>query len=105
MTGIGRTHLRERLSDLSLRWRIGAFVMLGLVGIFALFGILGSALAQDGRQRTIDQWSAASIRAGFSALQLDLTPGNYVLICNEPGHFAAGMHLQLTVLAAPAGDE
>lgn len=41
----------------------------------------------------------------FSALQLDLEPGNYLLICNEPGHFAAGMHLQLTVLAAPGGDE
>jgi len=61
MTGIGRTHLRERLSDLSLRWRIGAFVMLGLVGIFALFGILGSTLAQDGRQRTIDQWSSLTL--------------------------------------------
>jgi len=41
----------------------------------------------------------------FSALELDLTPGNYLLICNEPGHFAAGMHLQLTVLPEPAGDE
>lgn len=46
------------------------------------------------------------VNAGrFSALQLDLAPGNYVLICNEPGHFAAGMHLQITVLAAPGGDE
>lgn len=41
----------------------------------------------------------------FSGLQLHLEPGNYLIICNEPGHFAAGMHLQITVLAAPGGDE
>jgi len=29
---------------------------------------------------------------------VDLTPGNYVLFCNEEGHFAAGMHTTLTVL-------
>jgi uncharacterized cupredoxin-like copper-binding protein len=28
---------------------------------------------------------------------LTLTPGHYVLICNEPGHYAAGMHTTLTV--------
>jgi uncharacterized cupredoxin-like copper-binding protein len=26
-----------------------------------------------------------------------LTPGHYVLICNEPGHYAAGMHATLNV--------
>ncbi len=26
-----------------------------------------------------------------------LTPGTYVLICNEPAHYAAGMHLAYTV--------
>lgn len=41
----------------------------------------------------------------FSGLGLTLTPGTYLLICNEPGHFAGGMHLQLTVLPAPSGDE
>lgn len=41
----------------------------------------------------------------FSGLGLDLAPGVYMVICNEPGHFAAGMHLQLTVLPLPGGDE
>jgi uncharacterized cupredoxin-like copper-binding protein len=41
----------------------------------------------------------------FSGLALDLAPGTYLLICNEPGHFAAGMYVQFTVLASPGGDE
>ena len=58
MKVIARRNLAEQLSELPLRWRIGAFVLLGLAGIFTLFGLLGSALAQDGRQRTINQWSS-----------------------------------------------
>ena len=61
MKAIARTHLAEQLSGLPLRWRIGVFVLLGLAGIFTLFGLLGSALAQDGRQRTINQWSSLSV--------------------------------------------
>jgi uncharacterized cupredoxin-like copper-binding protein len=30
-------------------------------------------------------------------LTLELTPGKYLLFCNEEGHFAAGMHAYLTV--------
>ena len=41
----------------------------------------------------------------FSGLGLDLAPGVYLVLCNEPGHFAAGMHLRLLVLPAPSGDE
>jgi len=43
--------------------------------------------------------------ARFSGLGLDLAPGTYMVICNEPGHFAAGMHVQIIVLPAPSGDE
>jgi uncharacterized cupredoxin-like copper-binding protein len=41
----------------------------------------------------------------FSGLGIDLAPGVYMLICNEAGHFAAGMHIQILVLPAPSGDE
>ena len=58
MRPIARRDLAERLSRLPLRWRIGALVLLGLVGIFTLFGLLGATLAQDGRERTIRQWSS-----------------------------------------------
>jgi len=30
-------------------------------------------------------------------LTLKLTPGHYALICNQPGHYAAGMHLDFVV--------
>jgi uncharacterized cupredoxin-like copper-binding protein len=30
-------------------------------------------------------------------MPLTLQPGHYVLFCNEPGHFAGGMHAELTV--------
>ena len=30
-------------------------------------------------------------------LVMDLAPGRYVVFCNQPGHFAGGMHLVLTV--------
>jgi len=28
---------------------------------------------------------------------LDLAPGNYVLICNQPAHYLLGMHIAFTV--------
>lgn len=31
------------------------------------------------------------------SLTVNLAPGHYVLICNLPGHYAAGMHAGLTV--------
>ena len=38
------------------------------------------------------------IGAGCTAtLTLDQDAGNYVLICNRPGHDPAGMHAPLTV--------
>jgi len=41
----------------------------------------------------------------YSGLALDLAPGVYTVICNELGHFGAGMHLTLVILPAPGGDE
>ena len=31
------------------------------------------------------------------SIQLTLAPGNYLLVCNVPGHYAAGMVLAFTV--------
>jgi uncharacterized cupredoxin-like copper-binding protein len=40
----------------------------------------------------------ADLKAGASAAKtFDLKPGHYVVICNLPGHYSAGMHADLTV--------
>jgi uncharacterized cupredoxin-like copper-binding protein len=33
----------------------------------------------------------------FKSIDLNLAPGNYLLLCNVPGHYAAGMEIPLTV--------
>lgn len=39
-----------------------------------------------------------AISPGVSVqLTASLTPGNYVFLCNEAGHYALGMHVQVTV--------
>ncbi len=68
--------LGERVSGLPLRWQIGTFVVLGLIGIFALFGVLGSAIADDGKQRTLKEWlSVATSTAGFIDSDIELRFG------------------------------
>ena len=38
------------------------------------------------------------IEAGKTVdLTVDLQPGHYLMICNLPGHFAEGMHIEFTV--------
>ena len=40
----------------------------------------------------------SDLKAGASGSKtFDLTPGHYVVICNLPGHYAAGMRADLTV--------
>jgi len=42
--------------------------------------------------------SGSSLRPGETRLlATTLDPGHYVLVCNLPGHFKAGMHVDLTV--------
>jgi uncharacterized cupredoxin-like copper-binding protein len=50
---------------------------------------------EDGKVGGID-----TIAAGKSAsVTIDVTPGQYVLICNVPGHYQLGMHAAFTVQA------
>ena len=45
-----------------------------------------------------DKGEVSELDPGKSgALTVNLKPGNYVLICNVPGHFAAGMWTEFTV--------
>jgi uncharacterized cupredoxin-like copper-binding protein len=45
-----------------------------------------------------NQGEVEDLAAGASGdLTLDLPPGHYALICNLPGHYAGGMHADLTV--------
>lgn len=107
--------LRDRILRLSLRWRVGALVLLGLVVIFALFGVLGAELAQDGRQRTINQWLNlttstahfidAELQAQFDRLtslanrldgSIDDTPQRTAVLTDsaaQPSAFVAGTFL------------
>ncbi len=64
--------LLRRFSGLPLRWQIGGLVLVGLVIIFTLFGLLGAAIAQDGKQRTVNQWlSITKSTAGFLDSEVD----------------------------------
>lgn len=68
--------LRERITILPLRWQIGSLVFLGLLAIFVLFGVLGRAIAEDAKQRTVSEWaniatSTASVIDSEIELQFD----------------------------------
>ncbi|HVA23474.1 MAG TPA: ATP-binding protein [Chloroflexota bacterium] len=55
-----------------LRWQIGGLVLVGLVIVFSLFGLLGSAIARDGRQRTVNEWlSITTSTAGFLDAEIE----------------------------------
>jgi uncharacterized cupredoxin-like copper-binding protein len=55
-------------------------------------GSLGEASNTGG------QGAGQGIRAGSSGwVTLTLAPGHYELVCNLPGHYAAGMYAELTV--------
>lgn len=64
--------LVERLFGLPLRWQIGTLVVVGLIVIFALFGLLGSAIATDAKQRTLNDWlGIATSSATFLDAELE----------------------------------
>jgi uncharacterized cupredoxin-like copper-binding protein len=49
-----------------------------------------------GATKVFDSGSNIAV-SGSKTFQTALTPGNYVLVCNLPGHYAAGMHTTITV--------
>jgi uncharacterized cupredoxin-like copper-binding protein len=52
--------------------------------------------ADEDQLEVVDE--AEDIAAGGNAtLTVDLDPGHYAIICNVPGHYSAGMHVDLTV--------
>ncbi|MCI0634352.1 MAG: plastocyanin/azurin family copper-binding protein [Actinobacteria bacterium] len=56
----------------------------------------GDTAPADELLEVIDE--VEDIAPGTSAtLNLSLDPGNYAVICNLPGHYAAGMHTSFTV--------
>jgi len=49
-------------------------------------------------EKVIDKGEVSELDPGKSgSLTLNLAPGTYLLICNVPGHYAAGMWTELTV--------
>ena len=59
---------------------------------------LGPADSKGQVAETGSQGETGDIAAGASkTLKLKLAKGHYALICNIPGHYAAGMHVDLTV--------
>lgn len=59
-----RTHVLgdviHRITALPLRWQIGTLVCLGLLAIFVVFGSLGRSIADDAKQRTLNEWSSVT---------------------------------------------
>jgi uncharacterized cupredoxin-like copper-binding protein len=49
-----------------------------------------------GATKVFDSGSNIAV-GGSKTFQTALTPGNYVLVCNLPGHYAAGMHTTITL--------
>lgn len=72
------------------------------------FVVLKTTIAEDALPPSTDEVGKAAeighvdevdpVIAGSTAtLAVTLTPGHYIVLCNKPGHYAAGMHASLTV--------
>ena len=65
-------------------------------------GALPPDLETPGKAAEIGHVDELDPVTGTMTVTIDLAPGHYVLICNKPGHYAAGMFAALTV-TVPAG--
>lgn len=58
----------------------------------------GNQLDTDKAGKEIAEIEEDDLESGTTeTLRVNLTPGNYVLVCNLPGHFQSGMKAPLTV--------
>lgn len=55
------------------------------------------AVVDEGKLKGVKELSSDLDPGKSGKLTMDLKPGRYVVFCNQPGHFAAGMHLVFTV--------
>ena len=96
----------ERASGLPLRWQIGTLVLLGLVGIFTLFGLLGAAIANDAKDRTMTGWLAITRSVANSIdSELDEQYRRLELIAARASAAAADPSRQRVVLADSLWDD
>ncbi|MFH7026954.1 MAG: sulfocyanin-like copper-binding protein [Heteroscytonema crispum UTEX LB 1556] len=58
----------------------------------------GDRLDEDKAGKEIGEIDEDELKSGTTkTLSLNLTPGKYLIVCNLPGHFKAGMRTLLTV--------
>lgn len=96
----------ERVSGLPLRWQIGTLVILGLIGIFTLFGLLGHAIAEDGKQRTINEWmSVTATTASYIDSELQLEFERLERLAVLEGAAASDPGRQRAILEETAGQQ
>ena len=55
------------------------------------------AVVQEDKLSGVKELSSDLDPGQSGALTMDLKPGRYVVFCNQPGHFDAGMHLVFNV--------
>src|SRR5689334_4489294 len=98
------SQLRERVTNLSLRWKIGSLVVLGLVAIFVLFGLLGKSIADDAKERTVNGWaSIAQSTATVIDSEIDLDYARLEQVAATLGAASPDAATQRRVLDGIAG--
>ncbi|WP_395020152.1 hypothetical protein [Dongia sp.] len=55
------------------------------------------AKVDEDKLKGVEELSSDLDPGKSGSLTMDLKPGRYVVFCNQPGHFDAGMHLAFTV--------
>ncbi len=102
LEGPGR--LRERVTSLPLRWQIGTLVLVGLLMIFGLFFALGRSIADDAKQRTVNEWTnIATSTASVIDSEIDLQFQRLEQVASMLGGVSRDTASQRLVLEATIG--